>query len=122
DYLISAFSQAEWAAAFTVDPTGSEGTLLPVRVRACRPEGLLAHIIYVDLVGLSEHHAKTALLAAVKRSRAKPIGEPPFPTRAQSIDLPQFPGRDTAKDVAIFDVEKDEDRLQRFYEPEDDQP
>src|SRR5215468_7914028 len=41
DFLTSAFTQPEWAAAFAQDPTGEKGVLVPVRVRTCNPEGLL---------------------------------------------------------------------------------
>src|SRR4051794_10697752 len=51
-YLSSEYTQPEWAAAFARDPTGTKGALLPVRVRECQPTGLLATIVYVDLVGL----------------------------------------------------------------------
>src|SRR5215469_3994586 len=54
DYLNSAFTQPEWAAAFVRDPRGRQRALLPVRVRECNPTGMLATIVYVDLVGLPE--------------------------------------------------------------------
>src|SRR6266542_6020240 len=42
DYLTSADAQAEWAAVLSMDPTGVEGRLVPIRVRACEPTGFLA--------------------------------------------------------------------------------
>src|SRR5207237_2217871 len=50
DFLASAFTQPEWAAAFAQDPTGETGILVPVRVRACDPHGLLRATTYIDLV------------------------------------------------------------------------
>jgi tetratricopeptide (TPR) repeat protein len=79
DYLGARFTQPEWAAAFAQDPTGVEGTLLPVRVRECKLEGLLPQIVYIDLVDLEETAAKDTLLAGVRRERAKPTTPPGFP-------------------------------------------
>jgi hypothetical protein len=81
DYLKSRDSQAEWAAAFAQDPTSEKGKLLPVRVRACKPKGLLSTVVYIDLVGLDEASAAATLLAGVDRGRAKPAKEPRFPRR-----------------------------------------
>jgi hypothetical protein len=53
-YFGSAFSEAEWRAAFVKDPTGELGLLVPVRVQECQPPGLLASRIYVDLVDTDE--------------------------------------------------------------------
>lgn len=81
DYLASSFTQPEWYAAFAGDPTGEKGILLPVRVRECAVEGMLAGIIYVDLVGRGEAEARDALLraAAPARARRRPVSSPPFP-------------------------------------------
>ncbi len=79
DYLHAPQAQAEWAAAFRQDPTGQNRTLLPVRVRECSPQGLLASLVYIDLVGLDNLAARTKLLAEVKGIRAKPPIPPSFP-------------------------------------------
>jgi tetratricopeptide (TPR) repeat protein len=79
DYLDAEFTQPEWAAAFTQDPRGEKRILLPVRVRECKPEGLLRAIVYIDLVGLDETAARNALLAGGNRGRAKPSVAPGFP-------------------------------------------
>jgi hypothetical protein len=80
DFLTSLFTQPEWAAAFVGDPTGEERKLLPVRVRECKPGGLLKALSCIDLVDLNEEAAKNALLAGVKLERAKPSSPPPFPS------------------------------------------
>lgn len=81
DFLASQFTAPEWAAAFAQDPTGAQGRLLPVRVRECQPTGLLAQIVYIDLVGLPDRAAAaTRLLAGVATGRAKPGVEPALPT------------------------------------------
>ena len=78
DYLASMFTQAEWAVAFSVDPTGAERKLIPIRVRMCEPPGLLRTIVYCDLLGLTEDAAKGAVLRAVITGR-HPTERPPFP-------------------------------------------
>jgi TIR domain/Effector-associated domain 9 len=77
-YLKSAFTQPEWAAAFVGDPQSIDRKLLPVKVKNCKPDGLLGPIVYVDLVGRSAVEAKQALLDALPE-RAKPETSPDFP-------------------------------------------
>ncbi len=94
DYLTALYTQPEWAAAFAQDPTSKDKTLLPVRVRECKPEGMLRPLVYIDLLGLDEAAAKAALLAGVKTERAKPKMPPQFPqaTTAPATPPPRFPG------------------------------
>ena len=92
DYLTSQFTKPEWAAAFAQDPTGSKGILVPVRVRECKPEGLLGPIIYIDLVDLPEEAAMETLIAGVKKRRAKPSSPPRFPGTTPLQKAPHFPG------------------------------
>jgi hypothetical protein len=77
-YLKSSYTQPEWAAAFAQDPQSLERKLIPVRVKECKPEGMLRPIVHVDLVGLTEADAKQTLLASL-RQRAKPEQAPAFP-------------------------------------------
>src|SRR5262245_23759169 len=49
DYLTSRFTAPEWAARFAEDATSEHDMLIPVRVRSCKIEGLLAQIVCVDL-------------------------------------------------------------------------
>ncbi len=93
-YLRSAYAAPEWAGAFVRDPQGREGRLVPVRVTECSPDGLLAAIVYIDLVGLEEEMAKRKLLAGVDPARPKPTRAPTFPVAADPTARPQpFPGR-----------------------------
>lgn len=78
NYLDAEFTQPEWAAAFVRDPQGKEQTLIPVRVKACQPTGLLGPIVYVDLVSQQEVDAQAALLSAFSE-RGKPSQKPGFP-------------------------------------------
>src|SRR3954468_11527717 len=47
DYLTSRFAAPEWAARFAQDATSEHDLLIPVQVRPCALEGLLAQIVYV---------------------------------------------------------------------------
>jgi len=85
-YLKSSFTQPEWAATFANDPQSVEHKLLPIRVKECKPEGLLRSIVYVDLVGLSPTDAKQALLNSLLQ-RVKPEQEPAFP----EMSMPPVP-------------------------------
>ncbi|GAB3282878.1 toll/interleukin-1 receptor domain-containing protein [Kineosporia babensis] len=69
---------AEWTAKFRDDPAGRKGLLLPVRVRACNPTGLLGPRVYIDLVNLDKAAAKQVLLEGVDPNRRKPTTVP-FP-------------------------------------------
>jgi tetratricopeptide (TPR) repeat protein len=94
DYQLSVYGAAEWQAACGGDPQGVGRKLIVVRVRGDWPAGLLAGVVGVDLVGLSEAAARRRLrddIAAAVRGRAKPGSPPPFPLRAVSAE-PRFPG------------------------------
>ena len=54
EYLGALFTRPEWQAAFAKDPTGEKRLLVPVRVRQCELGGLLAQIVYIDLVGIED--------------------------------------------------------------------
>jgi hypothetical protein len=89
-YLDAAYTHPEWALAFVRDPKGEKGLLLPVRVLDCQLRGLLAEVVYIDLVGLDEEDAKNRLLAEVRGGRGKPQLKPLFP-RANIPSKPAFP-------------------------------
>lgn len=105
DYLESKFAASEWAAAFAQDPEGLKRTLVPVRVRDCKPEALLRPIVHVDLVDLDEAAARRALLDGLLEKRSKPANRPSFPGDAAkpvkaSSDAKPFPGRATNASVS----------------------
>ena len=91
DYLRSSFAASEWAAMFQTDPVGSERRILPIRVRECRPTGLLSTIVFLDLVGKTEQEAKRSLTFAFQ-DRLKPIEEPKFPLPEIAASRVPFPG------------------------------
>ncbi len=79
-FLEANYVQPEWAAAFAADAQGLDRKLIPVRVRPCKPKGLLLAIVYVDLVGVrSEHEAMIKLLDGVCIGRGKASWRPNFP-------------------------------------------
>jgi hypothetical protein len=96
DYQDSGPILAEWAAAFAGDPKGEKGRLLSVRICDFEPKGLLAQIIYIDLIGLDEDSARKRLLSHAQKGRRKPPLSPPFPVEYARDALPKqppFPGR-----------------------------
>jgi tetratricopeptide (TPR) repeat protein len=90
-------AEAEWRPAFKADPTGEARRLLPVRVEACEPAGLLADRVWIDVVGLEEATARTKLLeevAAALRGHARPTTRPRFPRASAptvAAERPRFP-------------------------------
>lgn len=92
-YLESAYAQSEWAAAFAGDPDGRARKLLPLRVVPCQPDGILAQVVYIDLVGLHEHAARARLLDRLGGKRGKPLSAPGFPGESRPPHGPApFPG------------------------------
>ena len=81
-YLSSHFGTMEWATALA-----QKKQLLPVRILEVEPTGLLAGIIYIDLVGLDVGTARSALLAGAQGERAKPPAEPSYPAHT----IPRLP-------------------------------
>jgi tetratricopeptide (TPR) repeat protein len=96
EYLSSVYASAEWQAAWADDPQGQQRKLITVRVRGGQPPGLLASVVSIDLVGLSEAAARRRLrddIAATTRGRAKPGSPPPFPLTLRAMPAePRFPG------------------------------
>jgi len=91
-FLASMFTQPEWSAAFVKDPTGKNRKLLLIRVHDCQPDGLLAAINYLDLVGLDEDTARKKILASAGDKRLKPSSPPGFPGDRTASGGPRFPG------------------------------
>ena len=91
DYLASRFAAPEWAARFAQDATSEHDLLIPVRVRPCQLEGLLAQIVYVDLVGCGEAAARDLLLRRVEGIRLKPDEPPLFPGQVSHEVVPERP-------------------------------
>ncbi|KAM3115138.1 tetratricopeptide repeat protein [Phormidesmis sp. 146-33] len=82
NYLQSLFTQPEWAAAFAQDPTGEKRTLISIRVGECKLTGILATIVYVDLVGVDEAEAQELVRQSALDGRTKPTQKPRLPGSA----------------------------------------
>ncbi|WP_308301726.1 tetratricopeptide repeat protein [Frankia umida] len=79
-YLASGEVSLPWQSI--VSPTDHAVRLVPVKVDACSPAGLLATLVTIDLVGLEEEEAAAALLSgmgATLQGSAAPTAAPPFP-------------------------------------------
>src|SRR5882757_6429859 len=61
-YLASSYGRLEWMAALRAAQDPSMTKLLPVRIEDVLPDGLLASITFVDLVGLSDQEQARARL------------------------------------------------------------
>jgi tetratricopeptide (TPR) repeat protein len=97
NYLDALYTYPEWEAAFQQDPKGEKGLLVPVRIQACKPSGLLGLLAYLDLVGLEEAAARDMLLAGIRQGRNKPPTAPLFPgtirqAQRSAPQRPRFPG------------------------------
>ena len=92
EYERSAFCVTEWASAFVQDATGDDRKLVPIRVQPYQPSGLLASIVYVDVVDRDEATARRVLLEGLRGAR-KPDTAPHFPGRQpRGESPPRFPG------------------------------
>ncbi|HEY5959531.1 MAG TPA: toll/interleukin-1 receptor domain-containing protein, partial [Polyangiaceae bacterium] len=64
-YLRSIWCREEWTSALV------QKKLVPVRIEACEPTGLLATRTYVDIVGLERRQAVLRLLGQLEKLEAK---------------------------------------------------
>ena len=106
-YFGSDFTLAEWSARFAQDPAAREDRLVPVKVGPLTEEGILAPIVYADLIGCDEAEAQRRLLERVKKAldasyRSKPLNRPGFPgSPAREVpSKPQFPPARTNLGIA----------------------
>ena len=92
-FFASKYTEAEWTAAFTNDPTGSERRFIMVRIEDVQVTGLLKPRVYIDLVGLDANKARERLIKQIGGERAKPIQPPVFPeSNVLKRPSPRFPG------------------------------
>ena len=108
DYLESVYGAAEWQTVWVQDAQGTNRKLLPVRVRDCKPSGLLATVVYTDLFRTDETAARRLLegmLHDASAGRAKPDVSPPFPGGPESRQRPRFPGVPPPDPDAVVDGE-----------------
>lgn len=126
-YLDAEYTQPEWAAAYKQDPQSFTRKLIPIRVGDCQPDGLLAAIVYVDLVGKPKEESKQLILSALTE-RAKPEVEPDFPgdsteqrdtppSRTKPASQPAFPGEEPTAKVAEATSSGDAAQLPNPFQP-----
>ncbi|RJR30583.1 MAG: toll/interleukin-1 receptor domain-containing protein [Desulfobacteraceae bacterium] len=106
DYLDALYTHPEWAAAFARDPKGEKRLLIPVRVRDCTLSGLLAQIVFIDLVGLNVEDARQVLLDKIRgtgdRGAAEPVEGRSSETGGKKR-RPSRPSRNTTKMIHLED-------------------
>lgn len=66
DYFSSGPCQSEWEAAYTADPSGKNGKIVPFMVRPCDPPPLARRLVWTSLLGLSPEEEREAVLRAVR--------------------------------------------------------
>jgi TIR domain len=90
-YLESDWARLEALGALHRDPLSRQRPLLVVRIEECRPEGPLGMITRIDVFGLPEADARTALLDGVGqaiRGRGKPTAQGTFPRQGRKACFP----------------------------------
>lgn len=90
EYLHELETHPEWSAALLRQVQGQKDALLPIRVHDCRPPGLLAPIITLDLYHLQDEDlARQALLDGLQIKRPEQKEKPSFPGRVSSVPIHQ---------------------------------
>jgi len=100
DYLASPrYNIEEWSTFWSDDPGGFQRRVVPVRVKACQPDGLLQSVRPIDLVGQDDASATDTLMSGINASldgRAKPVIPPEFlglgRQTEETVAGPSFPG------------------------------
>jgi tetratricopeptide (TPR) repeat protein len=90
----SRYTTEEWSAAAVRLPSAAAGRLVPLRVEdlsAERVPGILRPLVYKDVFGLDQDHARQAVLEAV-RGPARPGQAPEFPGRGRAGQLTRLGG------------------------------
>jgi tetratricopeptide (TPR) repeat protein len=93
-YQEALFTGIEWSAFLATDPRRDR--LVPVRIEDFQPEGLLAALNRIDLVGFDETTARRHLrerIAGLVRGRGQPPVVPPaqMERRPSAVGQPRFP-------------------------------
>ena len=112
-YLESPNCKAEWTAAYTKDPSGEKGLLIPVRIEDFKPGGLFAPKIYIDLCGKSDVEVEEALLDGITTEafpRKKLKNQTVSPDKSPPNNLPprnpRFTGREEQFNAILANFEK----------------
>jgi len=71
NYVESKPCEAEWNAAFALDPTGSKRKIIPFMLEATKLPALANQVIYKSLVGLDQAARKQAILDSIQPEKPK---------------------------------------------------
>ncbi|MEL6819706.1 MAG: TIR domain-containing protein [Pseudomonadota bacterium] len=69
EYFKSGPCMSEWEAAYTIDPSGDKGTIVPFLIEPCQPPPLARRIIWTSLLEMTPEQEREAVLAAVTGSQ-----------------------------------------------------
>lgn len=70
DYFTSGPCNSEWEAAYTADPSGKSGKVVPFLARPCEVPPLARRLVWTSLLGLSPADERAAVLKAVRGALA----------------------------------------------------
>lgn len=73
DYQTSDHCQAEWAAAYNLDPSGKKRKLIPLLLKPTPLNPLAQQLVYKSLVGLTGEARRNAIFDAIAPQRAVPL-------------------------------------------------
>ena len=94
EYLASPWCREEWTNALAAAVKKTKGELLPVKVVACDPDGLLTARAYLDISTLDSAKGKEALLLAANGPSGVPKTAPVHPNdaaKAAQMNAPVAP-------------------------------
>ena len=90
EYVSALYTTAEWTSVFTQDPDGTQGLLVPVRVREVQVPKLLTPLVYIDLADADEIKSVT-VLADQLRGMGLRLGAPLTGDTRWGPTKPNFP-------------------------------
>lgn len=91
NYLTSLYAQSQWTTAFLQNKGGAI-RVVPVIVRECEVEGLLANIVPINICDLEEVAAKKTLIDKLRGRSIKPLKQPGYPgNKVTEASSPAFP-------------------------------
>jgi hypothetical protein len=93
DYLKSEIATSELNTFLALDPVGHGRRLIPISIKSCKPTGLLATRVYVDLVGKGSSDAVNCLVRGLEAAK---IGLAAAASSTIFQKPPKYPGDQTS--------------------------
>jgi hypothetical protein len=84
NYFANKYAQAAWADAFSRDPNGKKGILVPIKVEEVSLPALYSSMVNVELLNCREPHSSAALLTGIYNSQFPP-------SNARGLPAPRKP-------------------------------